>query len=131
MKALNTLPILLLLILSSCYVDLELDRSYVHVGAIEEYETKEVINQVWSRGQLIYEEAVYTAWLDLEFINTGGMTARNVWAEITIYEGYRMLRSQSIDLPNIKGGHSVTISYDTGQDFTDDFTDYEVSVYWD
>ena len=79
----------------------------------------------------MYKEAIYKAWLDIEFVNRGGFRARNVWAEIILYDGRHVVRSTTIDIPNIRTGHSVTVSFDTGLDFTTDFTDYEVYVNWE
>jgi len=131
MKRLLILTFLFLSTLSGCIIDLEMEAPYVEVGRIEEYETEKIISEVWSNGHLVYKEAVYTAWLDIEFINTGGLSARNVWADIILYDGYRVVRTARMDIPNIQGGHALTVSFDTGMDFITDYSDYEVYVHWD
>lgn len=120
-----------LLSLSSCIVEIELDPPIVHVGAIEEYETKEVIHEVWSDGVLIYEEAIYRAQLEIEFLNVGGVRANNVWAEVIFYDGHKQIERISIYLPDLRSGSTYIYTLDTGFESIYDYSDYEVNVYWE
>ncbi len=117
--------------LSSCILEIEMDPPYVSVGNIDEYETKEVIHEVWLGGVLIHEEVVYTAWLDMDFFNRGGIRAEDVWAEITFYDGHRDIKTISIDLPNLRAGSTYSFTLDTGFNSMYDYTDYDVNVYWE
>ena len=122
---------LILLSLSSCIVEIEMDPPYVSVDHIDEYETKEVIHEVWSRGILIHEEMIYKAWLDMDFSNSGGVRAEDVWAEILFYDGQRIIKTISIDLPDLRAGNTHHYSLDTGFDSIYDYTDYEINVFWE
>lgn len=130
MRAIVAFSVLTLLF-SSCIVEIEFDPPNVTVGTIEEYETEEVIREVWSRGVLIYEEIDYTAWIEMEFINNGGLRADNVWAEVIFYDGNRKIQTISFDIPDLRSGNAYTYTLDTGFDSTFDYTDYEINVYWD
>jgi len=125
------IPVLFILTLSSCFVEVDMTPSYVEIGNIDEYETKEVTKEVWSGGVLIYEEFVYHTFLEIEFINTGGMTARNVWAEVYFYYGPNTIKVTTIDLPKLYSGDRYVYQLNTGFDSMYDYTDYEVSVHWD
>ena len=116
--------------LSSCYVDLEIDEPFVDVTHISEYETKDVIYQEFENGKLIYEEAVYKAWLEIDLWNSGGLRARNVEVEIVIFDQNHE-HSSYIRTQDIRPGESITLDFDTGYDFSNDYIDYEVYVYWD
>ena len=117
--------------LSSCIVELELEAPYVQLSATDEFETREVIKEVWSGDVLLYEEVLYHAWLELEFRNTGGLKANNVHAEVIFYNGYFELSSVIIHLPNLRSGGSYVHAFDTGFESIYDYTDYEVNIYWD
>lgn len=123
--------VLLLVSFSSCIVEMDLNPPHVNVGDIDEYETKEVIHEVWSNGVLIYEESIYHAWLDIEFYNSGGIRAENVWAEVVFYNGHHTVQTISIDLPNLRSGHTFTYTIDTGFESMYDYSDYDINVYWD
>ena len=116
---------------SSCIVELEMDPPYIEIGTIDEYETKEVILETWSGGNLIYEEVQFRSWLDIEFQNVGGLRADNVWAEVIFYNRQREIQTISINLPNIHSGNTYTYSLDTGFESMYDYTDYTVDVYWE
>lgn len=122
---------LMLISFSSCIVEMDLNPPYVNVGDIDEYETKEVIQEIWSDGVLVFEESVYHAWLDIEFYNTGGFRAENVWAEVVFYDGYREIRTITIDLPNLRSGNTYTYTIDSGFESIYDYSDFDVNVYWD
>lgn len=126
-----TICVLLIISFSSCIVEIELDPSYINVGPIDEYETKEVIHEVWSDEVLIYEEAIYRAWLEIEFQNLGGIRANNVWAEIIFYNGNREIQTTTIYLPDIRPGNAYVYVLDTGFESINDYADFEISVYWD
>ena len=126
-----TILIITAISFSSCIVEMELDPPYVNVGQINEYETKEIIKEVWSGGVLIYEESIYHAWLDVEFYNSGGLTADNVWAEIQFFKNSREIHTISVHLPNIRSGHKLTYNLDTGFESIYDYSDFEVNVYWE
>ncbi|MCK5468862.1 MAG: hypothetical protein KAI99_10135 [Cyclobacteriaceae bacterium] len=117
--------------ISSCIVEVELDPPYIDVRNIDEYETKEIIHEVWSGGVLIYEEVEYHTWLEIEFHNTGGIRAYNVWAEIIFYNGHREIQTTTIYLPDIRSGNSYKYAMDTGFESIYDYTDYDVNVYWE
>lgn len=117
--------------LSSCIVEIELDPPYIEVENLHEYETKEVIHEVWSGGVLIYEEAIYYAWLEIDFQNRGGLKAENISAEVIFYNGKREIQTTTIYLPDIRSGHSYTYTLDTGFESMYDYSDYEVKVYWE
>ena len=121
----------LLISFSSCLVEVDLNPPHVNVGSIDEYETKEVIREVWSNGVLIYEEVIYHAWLDIEFYNSGGIRAENVWAEVVFYDGHREIQTISIDLPNLRSGNMYNYTLDTGFESMYDYTDFNINVYWD
>lgn len=123
--------IILLISISSCIVEIELDPPYIKVGPIDEYETKEVIHEVWSDGVLIYEEAIYHAWLEIEFQNLGGVSANNVWAEIIFYHGTHEIQTISIFLPDIRSRNSYIYTLDTGFESINDYSDYDINVYWE
>jgi len=125
------IPFLFLISLSSCFVEIEMDPPYVDVGHIDEYETQEVVHEVWSRGVLIHEEIKYTAWLDMEFTNNGGLRAKDVWVEILFYDGYRTIKTMSIDLPDLRAGSTHQYTLNTGFNSIYDYTDYEINVYWE
>ena len=116
---------------SSCIIEVELEEPYVRVGNIEEYETKEIIQEIWSNGSLIYEEANYTVWLEIEFHNNGGLRADDVWAEVIFYNNHREVQAVTIYLPSIRSGNSFVYTLDTGFESIYDYNDYEVSVYWE
>jgi len=116
--------------LSGCYFDGEYAEPHVELIHAHEYETKEIIQQVYERGRLVYEEAAYRAWIDLEFENLGSFTAHNVEAVITLW-GNRGTYSFTLFLNSIRPGEVVNISYDTGFDFITDYNSYEVEIYWD
>jgi len=116
--------------LSSCYLEVEVDEPFVDVAGVREYETKDVIYQEFQNGQLVYEEAVYNAWLDIDLWNNGGLRARNVQVEVVIIDEFGE-QSSFINTHDVRPGETITISYDTGFDFTNDYIDYEVYVYWD
>lgn len=117
--------------ISSCIVEVDLNPPYIEVGNLNEYETKEVTHEIWSGGVLIYEEAIYYTWLEIEFQNKGGLRAENVWAEVTFYDGNREIKTTNIYLPDIRAGHSYNYTLDTGFDSIYDYTDYEVNVIWE
>jgi len=116
---------------TSCIIEVELDSPYVDIRNIDEYETKETIEEIWSNGILIYEESIYHAWLDIEFQNTGGVRASNVWAEVIFYNGHREIQTINIYLPDIRSGNSYTYSLNTGFESIYDYTEYNVNVYWE
>jgi hypothetical protein len=122
---------LFLITFTSCIVEIELDPPYVNSGHIEEYETKEVINQVWSGGILVYEEAIYHAWMEIEFENLGGVRASNVWAEIIFYDGIYEIQTISIFLPDIRPGNTYRYTLNTGFKSIFDYSDYKINVYWE
>jgi hypothetical protein len=117
--------------MSSCIVEVDMTPPHIVVGNIDEYESKEVINEIWSGNVLVYEEFVYRTYLEIEFINTGGHTARNVWAEVDFYDGGYHIKTTSIRLPKIYAGDRYIYEFDSGFESIYDYTDYEVSVYWD
>ena len=121
----------LLIGLSSCIIEVELEPPYLEIGNIKEYETKEVLHESWSDGVLIYEDADYHAWLEIEFHNTGGVRAKNVSAEVIFYNGHREIQTTTVFLPNIHSGNSYTYSLDTGFESIYDYSDYEVHVFWE
>jgi len=112
-------------------VELDIGEPFIDIRNTNEYETKEVIKEIWSRGVLVYEESVYHAWLDLDFRNSGGIRATNVSAEIVFYKHSRELQRITIYLPDINAGDSYVYSLDTGFESIYDYSDYEVSIYWD
>ncbi len=116
---------------SSCIVDVDLVPPYVEIGTLNEYETKEVIHEVWSGGVLIYEEAIYYAWLEIEFHNRGGLKAENITAEVIFYDGNREIQSITIFIPDIRSGQSYNYTLDTGFESMYDYNDYEVKVQWE
>ena len=117
--------------ISSCIVELELDPPFIDVRNIDEYETCEVIHEVWSDGVLIYEEVLFHSWLEIEFQNTGGVRADEVWAEVVFYNGSHEIQTNNIYLPNIRSGNTYTYTLDTGFDSIYDYTSYDVNVYWE
>lgn len=117
--------------LSSCIVEVELDAPYVEVGNIDEYETKEVIHERWSNGVLVYEEAIYHTWLEIDFRNTGGVKAYHVQAEIVFFNGNREIQSININLPDIRSGNTYVYTLETGFNSIYDYSDYDVHVYWE
>ena len=130
-RTLFSLAILLsMTLLSSCYVDLELGEAYVDVMHVEEYETKDVIYQEFDNGVLVYEEAVYDAWLEIELWNSGGSTARNVQVEIEVMDHHGS-QVTVIHTKNLSPHESVNLSFNTGYAFTNDYINYKVYVYWD
>lgn len=129
MKALQFF--ILLIGISSCIVEIEMDPPYVDVGNIDEYETREVVREVWSGGVLIYEEIRFQAWLDIEFHNIGGIRADDVWAEVIFYNGNMEIQTNTIYLPNIRSGNSFIHTMETGFESIYDYTSYDVYVYWE
>jgi len=125
------IPLIVLIAMSSCIVEVDMMPSQVIVGEINEYETKEVVNEIWSGNKLVYEEFIYRTYLEIEFINTGGFTARNVWAEISFYNGSYTIKNVTINLPKIYAGDTYIYEFDSGFDSIYDYTDYEVTVFWD
>jgi hypothetical protein len=77
------------------------------------------------------EEYIYHTFLEIEFLNTGGFTARNIWAEVSFYDGGRFIKTININLPKIYAGETYIYELNTGFNSIYDYTDYEVSVYWD
>ena len=128
----KAIPFIALLIgISSCIVELELDPPFIDVGNIDEYETREVIHEVWSDGILIYEEVLFHSWLEIEFQNIGGVRADDVWAEVIFYNGSHEIQTNTIYLPNIRSGNSYIYTLDTGFESIYDYTSYDVNVYWE
>lgn len=117
--------------ISSCIVEVDLNPPHIDIGTLNEFETKEVIHEIWSGGVLIYEEAIYYAWLEIEFQNNGGLKAENIWAEVIFYDGNREIQTITIYIPDIRSGHSYTYTLDTGFETMYDYSDYEVNVYWE
>ena len=117
--------------LASCIVEVELDPPYINVGNIDEYETREIINEIWSGGVLVYEESIYHAWLEIEFQNIGGLTAGDVWAEVIFFNGHREIQTISIYLPNIRSGNTYVYTLETGFESIYDYSDFEVIAHWD
>jgi hypothetical protein len=124
-------PLAVVLFMSSCIVEVDMTPSHILVGNINEYESKEVINEIWSGNVLVYEDFVYRTFLEIEFINTGGNTARNVWAEVDFYNGGYHIKTTSIRLPKIYSGDRHIYEFDSGFESLYDYTEYQVSVYWD
>lgn len=120
----------LLLSLNGCYIDEYYGEPYIELVNVDEYETKEVVYQEYDRGQLVYEEAIYEAWMDIEIHNSGGEPARNVQVEITLYDGNRVYTDR-INAGWLSPGEYTTLSYDTGFEFTSDYDGYDISLYWE
>lgn len=118
-------------VFTSCIIELELDPPYINVGQIDEYETREIIDEVWSGGILVYEKSINHAWLDIEFYNSGGLTAEFVWAEVQFYNNNRLIQTIALDLPNIRSGNKYIYTLDTGFKSIYDYSDFEVKVYWE
>ncbi len=108
-----------------------MDPPNVQIGNIEEYETESVVQEVWSGNTLVYEEIVYQAWLEIEFRNGGGIRADNVWAEVVFYNRNREVKTTIIYLPNLRSGSSYVYTLNTGFESIYDYSDYEVSVFWE
>ncbi len=121
----------LIFLLSRCYIDVEVGEPYVNVRHVDEYETSEIVSQVYSGGQLIYKEIINHAWIDIELHNTGNFKACNVSAEIYLYRGSRAIIHDVVYFPNLRSGEAFTVSYDTGFNFLSDYDDYEVIAHWD
>lgn len=117
--------------ISSCIVEVDLNPPHIDIGTLNEFETKEVIHEIWSGGVLIYEEAIYYAWLEIEFQNNGGLKAENIWAEVIFYDGNREIQTITIYIPDIRSGNSYNYTLDTGFESIYDYSDYEVNVYWE
>lgn len=117
--------------LNGCMVELEIDPPYVQLYGTDEYETREVIKEVWSGDVLLYEEVQYHAWLELEFRNTGGLKAYNVQAEVIFYNGPYELSSVIIPLPDLRSDRNYVCTLDTGFESSYDYSDFEVNIYWD
>jgi hypothetical protein len=130
MKTWN-LIFLLLIGLSSCIVEVDLNPPFIEVGNIDEYETKEVIHETWVNGVLVYEEAIYHTWLEIDFRNTGGVKAYNVQAEIAFFNGNREIQTININLPDIRSGNTYVYTLETGFNSIYDYSDYDVHVYWE
>ena len=126
-----TLFILVTFSFSSCIIEMELGEPFVNIRNINEYETKEIVQEIWSGRTLVYEESIYHAWLDIEFQNTGGIRATDISAEIIFYDHHREIRHIEIYIPDISAGNSYTYSLDTGFESNYDYSDYEVSIYWE
>lgn len=124
-------PLMILIGMSSCIVEVDMTPSHIVVGNINEYETREVISEIWSGNVLVYEEFAYRTFLEIEFINTGSHTARNIVAEVEFYDGRHHIKTNTISLPKIYSGDTYIYEFDTGFGSIYDYTDYEVSVYWD
>ncbi|GEM_PF-2373759 len=116
--------------LSSCYVDIEVADPFVDVVSVHEYETKDVVYQEFENGVLVYEEAVYNAWIDIDLWNNGGFRARNVQVEIVMFDRHSQ-QTTVLSTKDIRPGETITVSYNTGYAFTNDYIDYDVYVYWD
>jgi len=125
------IPIIIITALSSCIVEVDLTPSNIIVGNINEYESREVVNEIWSNGKLLYEEYYYRAYLEIEFINTGGATARNITADVSFNNGAYHIKDVTVRFPKIHAGDTYIYSFDTGFESMYDYTDYEVAVYWD
>ena len=125
------IPLIAIIALSSCIVEVDMTPSHVVVGEINEYETKEVINEIWSGNVLVFEEYIYHTFLEIEFINTGSHTARNVWAEISFFDRGYLIKTVNINLPKIYAGDTYIYQFETGFESMYEYTDYEVSVYWE
>jgi len=123
--------LLVIISMTGCIVDVDMTPANLVVGEINEFQTKEVINEVWSGNKLVYEEYIYHTYLEIEFLNTGGFAARNVRAEVSFYDGGRFIKTININLPRIYAGETYIYEFNTGFNSIYDYTDYEVSVYWD
>jgi hypothetical protein len=108
------IPLIAIISMSSCIVEVDMTPANVVVGEINEYETKEVIREVWSGNNLVYEEYIYHTFLEIEFLNTGGFTARNIWAEVSFYDGGRFIKTININLPKIYAGETYIYELNTG-----------------
>lgn len=118
-------------IFSSCIVEVDLNPPYVNIENIDEYETRDIINEVWSNGVLVFEEVRLDTWLEIEFRNRGGLSAENVWAEVIFYDGNYEIHATTIYLPDLRAGNSYVYNLQTGFESLYDYTDYNVSVYWE
>lgn len=127
---LSTLPFfLLLLFMSSCFYEAEVEAPYVEIYNTEEYETQELI-RTYSDRYGTYREYAHKAWIEVDLQNTGGIRARNVSVKFFVYRGNQEY-SSLIHVADLFPGESTTITYDTGFSFISDYDDFEVFVYWD
>jgi hypothetical protein len=116
---------------SSCIIEVDMTPPNVIVDEINEYQTREVFREVWSGNKLIYEEYIYHNYLEIYFCNIGGITARNVWAEVSFYDDNFLIERHTIDLPKIYAGETLIYEFSTSFQSTSHYPDYEVVVYWD
>ncbi len=126
-----TIILALLIPLSGCIVEVDMNPSYVEIGNIDEYETKEIVHETWINGVLVYEEAIYHTWLEMDFQNTGGIKAYNVQAEIIFFKGNREIQTININLPDIRSGNTYVYTLETGFNSIYDYSDYSVHVFWE
>ena len=117
--------------MSSCIIEVDMTPSYVQVIKTNEYETKVVINEIWSGGRLVYEEFYYQTFLHMEFVNTGGMAARNIRVDVAFFNGPYTIKATSVFLPTLYSGDKYIYDLNTGFESIYDYTDYKVTVYWD
>lgn len=125
------IPLLIMALMSSCIIEVDMTPSNVQIIKTNEYETKVVVNEVWSGGRLVYEEFYYLTYLTMEFVNTGGMTARNIRADITFYDGPFTIKTTSVFLSKLYSGDRYNYDLKTGFESIYDYTDYNVTVHWD
>lgn len=120
-----------LIALSGCIVEVDLTPAYLQLTKSNEYETKVVINEVWSGGRLVYEEYVYHTFLEFEIMNTGGMTARNAWVDVHFYDGAFLIKTSRVRLPRIYTGERYNYTLESGFGSIYDYTDYEITIHWE
>ncbi len=120
-----------LISMSSCIVEIDMMPAHLQLLSNNEYETKVVINEVWSGGKLVYEEYVYHTFLEIEVMNTGGMTARNARVFVHFYDGAFLIKTTSLRLPRIYSGEKYIHTFNSGFGSIYDYTDYEISIQWE
>lgn len=123
------LPALFLVaLMSSCFYEV-VNGPLVEIYDTEEYETEELV-RTYSDRYGTYEEYEYKAWIEVDLVNAGEITARNVSIEIAIYDGPHEYTSM-VYVHDLHPGERTTVTYDTGYHSIYEYDDYEVFVYWE
>ncbi|NJN26505.1 MAG: hypothetical protein HC819_11270 [Cyclobacteriaceae bacterium] len=122
---------ILLLGLTGCYIEIELDPTQVVVEDTGEYETREIVSEVWSNGQWVSSKYINHTWLSIDLYNAGSLKACGVYADIVFYRGYKAIKTISVNIPDIRPGHRYNYTLETGFNSLRDYDDYSVDVYWE
>ena len=124
-------PIAFIILLSSCIVELDMNPAHIEVQSTDEYEEKNVTNEVWRGNVLVQQTYTMHTFLEIKYHNSGGLRARNVYTKVHFYDNGYHIKTIIVDLPSISPHETIVQNLDTDFDSIYDYSDYEVEIFWD